>query len=111
MDQKTIAIVSYITIIGWIIALVLYNGSTEKSSLARFHLRQTFGIWATGLALQICVIILTPLLKFMVGFLFPVVAIVVFVLWIIGLIAAINAEEKPVPILGEQFQKWFTFIQ
>jgi len=111
MDQKTIAIVSYITLIGWIIALVLYNGSTEKSSLARFHLRQTFGIWITGIALQLVAYMLILPLKIFGAFLIPVVAIAIFVLWIIGLIGAINAEEKPVPVLGEHYQKWFTFIQ
>jgi hypothetical protein len=29
------------------------------------------------------------------------------VLWVIGLMGAINGQEKPVPILGEKFQEWF----
>ena len=28
-------------------------------------------------------------------------------LWIIGLLAAINGEQKPVPVLGTHFQNWF----
>ncbi len=111
MDQKTIGIVSYITLIGWIIALVVYNGSSDKSSLARFHLRQSLGILATGFVLQIISYALAFALKFFLVFLIPAVWILVVILWVIGLIAAINGEEKPVPVLGEQYQRWFTFIQ
>ena len=29
------------------------------------------------------------------------------VLWVMGLIAAINGERKPMPVVGEMYQKWF----
>jgi uncharacterized membrane protein len=109
MDQKTISWVSYITIVGWIIALVTYNGSPDKSSLARFHLRQSFGIMATWLAFYFAamfLIFITPLLFFLM----PVVWIGVLILWILGLIGAVNGEEKPVPLVGAFYQKTFTFI-
>jgi uncharacterized membrane protein len=32
------------------------------------------------------------------------------VFWILGLVAAVNAEEKPIPLLGDLFQKWFSAI-
>ena len=38
IDGKTIAIISYLTWIGWIIAFVLYN--SNKSKLAAYHLRK-----------------------------------------------------------------------
>jgi uncharacterized membrane protein len=109
MDAKTISWVSYITIIGWIIALVQHNNSNPKSQLATFHLRQSFGIFATSIALYIVlwiVMIALPLLSL----LFSLVWIVILVLWILGLIAALNGEEKPVPVLGPMYQQWFTFI-
>ncbi len=109
MDQKTIAWVSYITLIGWIIALVTYNGSPDKSSLARFHLIQVFGIFVTAFALYISIFILIWMVPF-IFFLYPFIGIAIFILWIIGLIAAINGEEKPVPLVGEFYQKTFTFI-
>jgi uncharacterized membrane protein len=109
MDQKTISWVSYITLIGWIIALVSYNSSNDKSSLARFHLRQSFGIFATGIALYIAVFIMLFVMPFFF-FIYPFIGIALFVLWILGLIAAVNGEEKPVPLLGEFYQKTFTFI-
>jgi hypothetical protein len=39
-----------------------------------------------------------------------ILGIGVLILWIIGLIGAIKGEEKPVPLLGEQFQEWFRNI-
>jgi uncharacterized membrane protein len=109
MDQKTISWVSYITLIGWIIALVSYNGSPDKSSLARFHLRQSFGIMATLFAFYVAVFLLIFIIPFLF-FLFPVVWITIIILWILGLISAINGEEKPLPLIGNFYQKTFTFI-
>jgi uncharacterized membrane protein len=41
----------------------------------------------------------------------PLTAMVIwaglFVLWLMGLIAAINGQQKPMPVLGDNFQKWF----
>lgn len=109
MDQKTISWVSYITLIGWIIALVSYNSSNDRSTLARFHLRQSFGIFATGIALYIAVFMMLFIMPFFF-FIYPFIGIALFIFWILGLIAAVNGEEKPVPLLGAFYQKTFTFI-
>lgn len=109
MDQKTISWVSYLTLIGWIIALISYNGSPDKSSLARFHLRQSFGIMVTWFAFYCAVWMLLFIVPFLF-FLLPVVWIGIIIFWILGLIAAVNGEEKPVPLLGGFYQKTFTFI-
>jgi uncharacterized membrane protein len=110
MDQKTISWVSYLTLIGWIIGLVSYNGSPDKSSLARFHLRQMLGL----MILSLCISILSTLLTFSLGRLGVLVGYInlgTLVLWILGFIAALNGEEKPVPLIGDFFQKTFTFIK
>ena len=109
MDQKTISWVSYITLVGWIIAIVSYNGSNDKSSLARFHLRQSLGLMLTVIAIYIATIIFTMMISFL-GLLLSLLNLGVLILWIIGLIAAVNGEEKPVPLLGEFYQKTLTFI-
>lgn len=105
MDQKTIAWVSYITIIGWIIALLSYNNSPEKSSLARFHIKQSLGLMLTAVAISFISILLGVF-----GLLFNVLNLGVLVLWVIGLVAAVNGEEKPVPLVGNFYQKTLTFI-
>jgi uncharacterized membrane protein len=106
MDQKTIAWVSYITLIGWIIALVSYNNSPEKSSLARFHIKQSLGLMLTAVAISFLSVLLGVL-----GLFFNLLNLGVLVLWIIGLVAAVNGEEKPVPLVGDFYQKTLTFIK
>jgi len=94
-EGKTIAIISYITWIGWIIALVM--NMEKKNDFARFHIRQTLLIMLGTLLVWI------PIVGWIWGLL-------LFVLWIIGLIGAINGEKKLVPILGALAQDWFKGI-
>jgi uncharacterized membrane protein len=110
MDSKTIAWLSYITIIGWIVAYVNHSNSVVKSSLATFHLRQSFGLMVVYFAIWI----INIMLMFIIPFLSTVIwllYIVVIVFWVIGLVNAINGEEKPLPAVGLQFQQWFRFIK
>lgn len=111
MDQKTISWVSYLTLIGWIIGLVSYNGSPDKSSLARFHLRQMFGIMVLAFLISILATMVTYTMGWTIGSMFRFLNLGSIVLWIIGLIGALNGEEKPVPLVGDFFQKTFTFIK
>lgn len=55
------------------------------------------------------VIILGYILNFipMGGLISIVLNLGLFTFWILGLISAINGEEKPLPIVGDMFQKWF----
>lgn len=99
MDPKTRGIVAYLTLIGWLIALITNNPKDEQSS---FHLRQMLGIMLLGMAGSMVGVI--PFLGLIVV---PVVMIAAFVLWVIGLISAIEGSRKPVPFLGEYFQDWF----
>lgn len=103
-DQgKTVAIVSYLTWIGWIIAIIIHGNN--KSVFGAYHLRQSLGILLTGVALGFVSWI--PFLGWVVGFLG---FIMLLVFWIMGLISAVNGEAKPVPILGEFYQKTFSGI-
>lgn len=99
---KTTAVVAYITIVGCIIAITM--NIEPKNAFARFHIRQAFGIHVLFHALAI-------LLTYsgIVYLAFPIY-ILYFVLWIYGFLQAMNGKTKPLPVLGEYFQKWFTFI-
>ena len=99
MEPKTVAIISYLTLIGFIIALVI--NSSNKSNFASFHIRQMLGLVACSFALGICNFV--PILGQIV---WVVGSIILFVLWIIGFMGALNNEEKVVPILGDKFQEW-----
>ena len=107
VDGKTIAIISYLTWIGWIIAFVLYN--SNKSQLAAYHLRQSLALMILGIIVYIVqiVLIFIPFLGWAIAFLLWIGLVV---LWVFGLIAAVNGEEKPMPIIGEKAQELFRNI-
>lgn len=101
-NGKTVAILSYLTLIGWIIAIVMNNNS--KTELGSFHLRQSLGLFVLALGLTI-------LARFLgVSWGAQIVQLGLFVLWVIGFIGAIQGEKKEVPFLGAQFQDWFKGI-
>ena len=83
MDKKMTGIVAYITWVGLIIAFCA--GDKEG---AKFHLNQ---------ALVICLFSLLSVIP-CVGWIWGVFMLVC---WIMGLIAAINEEEKEVPLIGK----------
>ncbi|MGB3454177.1 MAG: hypothetical protein WBA59_10130 [Moheibacter sp.] len=103
MDEKTMGIVSYLTLIGWIIVLATRKEKTEYTS---FHLRQNAGLIALSFGIVIISMIFSMIIPFL-GLLVNLLSIGVFVLWLIGLLGAINNEKKPVPIFGSMFQDWF----
>ena len=100
-EGKTMAIISYITFIGTIIAFIMNN--EKKNSFASFHIRQMVGL----ISLQLVSLIMSNYINGMLGW---IVSLFAFVLWVIGFIGVINGEEKKVPLLGDQFQEWFKGI-
>ena len=99
-EGKNMAIISYITIIGLIIAFVM--NSDKKNEFAKFHIRQSLGLALTGLALGIIGMI--PIL----GWIIYIVGIFILLyMWIVGLMNAINNKQKTVPILGTKYSEWF----
>jgi len=98
-DGKTLAVISYITFIGTIIAFVL--NQNKKNSFTAFHIRQAIGLVLLSFAIG--------LLERYISFsgLHWLLNMGVFVLFILGLISAAQGEEKPVPLIGEYFQEWF----
>ncbi len=97
---KKLAILSYFTIIGVIIAFYM-NAENNNNPFTSFHVRQSLGLWLTFLALGYIVggfddikisfawwIFFTVLLGF-------------------GIVTAINGKTQPTPILGSLYQKLF----
>jgi len=110
MDSKTIAWVSYLTFIGWIIAFVSHNNSVLKTSLATFHLRQSLGLIVLWIAVR--VITLAIGIGFFGFFSFyGILNVLLLILWLLGFIPAVQGEEKPIPVVGSLFQQWFSFIK
>lgn len=90
MDKKATGIVAYLTFIGLIIAFVA--GDTKG---AKFHLNQAL------------VILIAQVITGAISFI-PIIGKIIsgicglflFVCWIIGLVAAIQDQEKEIPLLG-----------
>ena len=103
-EDRTVAILSYITLIGFIVAIVIH--SSKKTQLGAFHLRQVLGLIVSGLGFGVCAFVLAfiPIvgwLAIMVGW----ITMLVFV--VMGFISAATGQQKPLPVLGEHYQKWF----
>ncbi len=106
-QSKTIAIISYLTVIGWIIAFIMRQNEQPRNELSRFHLRQSFGINLLGFALSLIQYVIYML---HLNFINNLLGLGIFILWILGLIAAIQGKFNPVPLVGKWFEEQFTFI-
>jgi uncharacterized membrane protein len=103
-EGKTIAIISYLTLVGLIIAFVMNND--KKNSFAAYHIRQSVGVVLSGVVLGLVNIIpFLGWLVFLVGWVFVVI------MWVTGLLNAINGKEKPVLLLGDKFNEWFASLK
>ncbi|MFT7006112.1 MAG: putative membrane protein [Colwellia sp.] len=95
--NKIVAIVSYITLLGWLVAIVLYD--KHKSAFTTFHLRQSLGLIITGALLA-----LVPLIGWLMN-------LIVFLAWLYAIYHAIQGRMEKVPALGEFYQKHLDFIK
>ncbi|SHI61055.1 hypothetical protein [Flavobacterium terrae] len=97
---KTQAIISYILLIGPLIAISMNSGE-DKTEFASFHIRQ-------GLGLTITFIVLGLLLS---NFNIPMATMsmwgAISILTLYGMFTAVKGETKQIPILGNLFQKIF----
>ncbi|HEX8015422.1 MAG TPA: DUF4870 domain-containing protein [Flavobacterium sp.] len=108
MNNKTLSILSYITIIGWIIAFVKSKDITPKSDLVTYHLKQGFGIFLFSFAVNIIlsVVVSTVTSLYFLNY----IGYAIFILWIFGIINAANEQKKPIPVIGKIFEDKFSFI-
>ena len=98
-EGKNIAVISHITIIGTIIAIILNND--KKNSFATFHIRQTLGIFLLFFALGY------PVGLFDSWMISSSLYIFIFILWAYSFISALQGQMNLIPFLGSFFQKFF----
>jgi hypothetical protein len=116
-NGKTAGIISYFSIIGWLIAFLAMH-KDNKTEIGSYQLRQTLLLYILAIGFYIAIEIIMSMLFFMgafglviaLGSLIWIAGIGIFVLWIIGLIGAINGEKKPIPLIGEKAQTMFPGI-
>lgn len=106
MNNKTLSILSYVTLIGWLIAY--FSGKEKADNLLRYHLKQSLGLAIVSILLNIVLTIialLVPALSFL-----GLIGYVILIFWVLGIINAANQAEKPVPVFGKVFENKFSFI-
>lgn len=100
-EGKTLAIVSYFTFVGLIIAI--FMNLEKKNAFIFFHIRQMLG-------LIIMLIVSNVVEAYVNSWLGTILWGVTFVSWIYGLYCAIKGEVRPIPYVGTLFQDWFKNI-
>lgn len=96
---KTAAIISYILIVGPLIAISI--NAEDKNKYASFHIRQGLGITLTFISLGLIISNFSNIniaIPLWIG---------ISVLMIYGIFSAAKGETTPMPLLGNWFQKWF----
>jgi uncharacterized membrane protein len=108
MSNKTLAILSYVTIIGWIIAFVKNNEQNPKNDLVTYHLKQGFGFFILSIVVNVAMTIVVSIIPFL--FFLNYVGLLLLVLWVFAIINAANEQKKPIPVVGPMFENQFAFI-
>ena len=101
-EGKTIAIMSYILVVGVLIAMSM--NAENKNTFASFHIRQALGISLTFISLGLIISNFDSMMISLPMWVF------VSILWTYGIFSAIKGDTKPMPLLGNFFQKWFSSI-
>ena len=102
-NGKNVAIISYITIIGSVIAIFM-NQEENRTNFASFHIRQALGIFLTFFILGY------PIGYFDNWMVTASFWVFIFVLWYYCFISCLYGETNFVPFLGPFFQKFFKNI-
>lgn len=95
--NRYIAILSYITLVGWLAAMFIHG--SHKSYFARFHLRQSLGLIITA-----ALLLLVPLVGWVLNLL-------VLIIWVHSIYHVIQGHMIKAPILGNFYQKHLDFIK
>lgn len=109
INDNTVGVVAYITLIGFIIAIVLNsNKEGEEKKFGAFHLRQALGLIIFAVGLYIVFFILTMLLISVSISMLGIISILSLLMWlgilallILGIVNAANKTYKEVPVIGK----------
>jgi len=109
MNNKNLAIVSYITIIGWLVAYFSYKNQHEKDAYLSYHLEQGLGLAIFSIFISIIAGLLISVIPAWSA-VFSLLTLVPLILLVLGIINALHEVSKPVPLIGTFFEKKFSFL-
>ena len=113
--DTTTGLIAYLTLIGFVIALVLNNEKKgEEKAFGAFHLRQSLGLMLTGIVAMIALMILSSILLvisykllIIMSIIWPVFYLGLLALVVVGIINAANGQKKELPVIGAFISKTF----
>jgi hypothetical protein len=115
-NGKNAGIISYITIIGWLIAYFAMHNE-KKTELGSYQLRQTLLLHLIYIIFYIIweAVIVSLFFSSLTGLIWAsrltyLLYLGFLALWVIGFIGAVNGQKKPIPIIGEKAQTMFPGI-
>ncbi len=101
MDKKITGIVSYITIIGWLVAYLIGDKVGAKKHLNQglvLGVVQLF-MWVAG-AIIMFVLGWLPVIGWLLGLILEIIGILIFAVQIYGIYLAAIDSEKSIPVVG-----------
>lgn len=117
-DKHSYAWIAYLTIIGWIIAMVKYQELKREHFLIRHHLRQSFGVYILWFGVFVSFYVLRTIFGFsevlshLLATATTLANIGVLGFWVIGIFFASQQWAKPIPFIGRFFdEKLASFIR
>lgn len=109
MNNKTLAIVSYITIFGWLFSWFSSKDQNPKDQLVTYHLKQALGIGIISILLAVVLNVIVRIIPSLYFLGYAQYAIVV--LWVLGILNASAEKMIPVPVVGKVFENKFDFLE
>jgi uncharacterized membrane protein len=112
-EDNIVGILAYLTIIGFVVALILNNDKEEEQKkFGAFHLRQALGLHLGSFILYLGYAILSAvffaigsLFGFIANLLFAAIVLIILAFVVIGVMGAIEGKQKPLPFIGEYINK------
>ncbi|MBQ4323084.1 MAG: hypothetical protein IJC19_04010 [Clostridia bacterium] len=101
MDKKITGIVSYITIIGWLVAYLIGDKAGAKKHLNQglvLGVVQLF-MWVAG-AIVMFVLGWIPVVGYLIGLILEIIGILILAVQIYGIYLAATDSEKSIPVVG-----------
>lgn len=107
IEGKDVAIIAHLTVVGLVIAIIINSGN--KTAFGTFHIRQALGLYLTYLVYGFFwfIFLLIPVIGWLAG---AALGLALLIMWVVGLINALNGYEKPMPIFGKNYAQWFSSV-
>jgi hypothetical protein len=108
MSNKTLSILSYVTIIGWLISFFQYRKTALKSDQVQYHLKQGLGVFIVSLIFMVGLTIIAAVIPALSFLRFAGCVFLIFMNF--GIMNADDEQKKPIPLIGRMFENQFGFI-